>query len=55
MKQTLIRVARNKVFWLLVISLASAAGLKMSPELQQALQIVGPEIATEIDKGENEQ
>lgn len=53
MKQTLLRIARSKAFWLLLLMLAAAAGLNVPPEIKQALPVIGPEIATEIDKGDD--
>lgn len=50
MKSTIIRLLKSKAGWALIIALAGAAGLKLTTDQQQAIQVIGPELATEIDK-----
>lgn len=52
--KTLLRLLSNKAAWALIIALAGAAGIKLSPETQQAVIQLGPVIATEADQGTHE-
>lgn len=54
MKNTLLRVLRNRVAWVLIVIALGAAGIKLSPEAQQAVIQLGPVIATEADQGTHE-
>lgn len=48
------RFLKTRVGWALIIALAGAAGLKLTTEQEQAIQLIGPELATEIDKAGHE-
>lgn len=54
MKDTLLRVLRNKAAWVGIILVLGSLGIKLSPEAQQVIQLLGPEIATEAAKGEHD-
>lgn len=43
------RFLKTRVGWALIIALAGAAGLKLTTEQEQAINLIGPELATEID------
>lgn len=45
---------KTRAAWVLIAALAGAVGIKLTSEQQQAIQIIGPELATEIDKAWHE-
>lgn len=42
MKETLKRLARNKLTWVILASLLAAAGINLPPQVLDALPVVGP-------------
>lgn len=54
MKSTIIRLLKSRAGWALLIALAGAAGLKLTTEQEQAVKLIGPELATEIESATND-
>lgn len=54
MKSTILRLLKSRAGWALIIALAGAAGLKLTAEQEQAVQLIGPQIATELDQAGHE-
>lgn len=52
--KALVRILRNRVAWVGIALLLGSIGVKLSPEAQQAIQAIGPAIADELSKGEDE-
>ena len=48
------RFLKTKIGWALIIALAAAAGLKLTPEQKAAIEQHGPELATEIENAAND-
>lgn len=48
------RFLKTRAGWALIIALAGAAGLKLTTEQEQAVQLIGPQIATELDQAGHE-
>lgn len=45
---------KTRAAWVLIAALAGAVGIKLTSEQQQAIQIMGPELATEIENAAND-
>lgn len=45
---------KTRAAWVLIAALAGAVGIKLTTEQEQAVKLIGPELATEIESATND-